>query len=115
MKILLQLVKPKYFIPVHGEYRQLFRHSALAEQLGAVGSQIFLLESGQPVEFTADGGAHRRDPVVAGRVMVDSGSLEEIEEVVIRDPAAFVGRWRRGSDHGDQQAHRACWKRRPKS
>jgi ribonuclease J len=85
MKILLQLVRPKYFIPVHGEYRQLFRHSALAEQLGAVGSQIFLLESGQPVEFTADGGAHRRDAVQAGRVMVDSGSLEEIEEVVVRD------------------------------
>jgi ribonuclease J len=85
MKILLQLVRPKYFVPVHGEYRQLFRHSALAEQLGAVGSQIFLLESGQPVEFTADGGAHRREPVIAGRVLVDSGSLEEIEEVVIRD------------------------------
>jgi ribonuclease J len=85
MKILLQLVKPKYFIPVHGEYRQLFRHSALAEQLGAVGGQIFLRESGQPVEFTPDGGAHRRDQVQAGRVMVDSGSLEEIEEVVIRD------------------------------
>jgi ribonuclease J len=85
MKILLQLVRPKYFVPVHGEYRQLFRHSALAEQLGAVGGQIFLLESGQPVEFTADGGAHRREPVTAGRVLVDSGSLEEIEEVVIRD------------------------------
>jgi ribonuclease J len=85
MKILLQLVKPKYFIPVHGEYRQLFRHAALAEQLGAVGSQIFLIESGQPIEFTPDGGAHRREPITAGRVCVDSGSLEEIEEVVIRD------------------------------
>jgi len=84
-KLLLQLVRPKYFIPIHGEYRQLFRHAALAEQLGAVGSQIFLLESGQPVEFTADGTAHRREPVTAGRVLVDSGSLEEIEEVVIRD------------------------------
>jgi ribonuclease J len=85
MKILLQLVKPKYFIPVHGEYRQLFRHAALAEQLGAVGSQIFLIESGQPIEFTANGGAHRREPITAGRVCVDSGSLEEIEDVVIRD------------------------------
>lgn len=85
MKILLQLVKPKYFIPVHGEYRQLFRHSALAEQLGAVGSEIFLIESGQPIEFTADGGARKREPVPAGRVCVDSGSLEEIEDVVIRD------------------------------
>ena len=57
MKILLQLVRPKYFIPLHGEYRQLFRHAALAEQVGAVSGEIFLLESGQPVEFTADGGA----------------------------------------------------------
>jgi ribonuclease J len=85
MKILLQLVKPKFFVPMHGEYRQLFQHAALAEQLGAVGSEIFLLESGQPVEFTADGRAYRREPVTAGRVLVDSGSLEEIEEVVIRD------------------------------
>ena len=85
MKILLQLVRPKYFIPLHGEYRQLFQHAALAEQVGAVSGEIFLLESGHPVEFTADGGAYRREPVTAGRVCVDSGSLEEIEDVVIRD------------------------------
>jgi ribonuclease J len=84
MKILLQLVRPRYFIPLHGEYRQLFRHAALAQQVGAVAGEIFLLESGQPIEFTADG-AFRREPVQAGRVFVDSGSLEEIEEVVIRD------------------------------
>ena len=85
MKILLQLVRPKYFVPLHGEYRHLFRHAALAEQVGAVSGEIFLLESGHPVEFTADGSAYRREPVAAGRVCVDSGSLEEIEDVVIRD------------------------------
>jgi ribonuclease J len=85
MKILLQLVKPKFFIPLHGEYRQLFRHAALAEQMAAVSGEIFLLESGQPIEFTEDGRAYRREPVTAGRVLVDSGSLEEIEEVVVRD------------------------------
>jgi ribonuclease J len=85
MKILLQLVRPKYFIPLHGEYRQLFQHAAMAEQVGAVSGQIFLLESGHPLEFTADGRALEREPVPAGRVMVDSGSLEEIEDVVIRD------------------------------
>jgi ribonuclease J len=84
MKLLLNLVKPKYFIPLHGEYRQLFRHAALAQQVGAVGGEIFLMESGQVLEFTADG-AFRREPVTAGRVLVDSGSLEEIEEVVIRE------------------------------
>jgi ribonuclease J len=83
-KLLLQLVKPKYFIPIHGEYRHLFRHAALAHQLGAVSEEILLIEDGRPIEFTEDG-AHRRDPVTAGRVCVDSGSLEEIEDVVIRD------------------------------
>jgi len=83
-KLVLQLVKPRYFIPVHGEYRHLFRHAALAHQLGCVSGEILLIEDGQSVEFTEDG-AYRREPVTAGRVCVDSGSLEEIEEVVIRD------------------------------
>jgi ribonuclease J len=83
-KLMLQLVKPKYFIPVHGEFRHLFRHAALASQLGVVSGEILLIEDGQQIEFTEDG-AYRRDPVTAGRVCVDSGSLEEIEDVVIRD------------------------------
>ena len=83
-KLILQLVRPKYFIPVHGEYRHLFRHAALAAQLGCVSGEILLMEDGQVLEFNEDG-AYRRDPVTAGRVLVDSGSLEEIEEVVVRD------------------------------
>ncbi|HTP69457.1 MAG TPA: ribonuclease J [Dongiaceae bacterium] len=83
-KMILRLVKPKYFIPVHGEYRHLFRHAALAHQLGCVSGEILLLENGKVIEFTEDG-AYRRDPVTAGRVLVDSGSLEEIEEMVVRD------------------------------
>jgi ribonuclease J len=83
-RLILRLVKPKYFIPVHGEYRHLFRHAALAHQLGAVGSEILLLEDGKVIEFTEDG-VFRREPVTAGRILVDSGSLEEIEEIVVRD------------------------------
>ena len=83
-KLMLQLVRPRYFIPIHGEYRQLFRHAALAHQLGVVSGEILLIEDGQPIEFTADS-ARRVEPVTAGRVCVASGSLEEIEEVVIRD------------------------------
>jgi ribonuclease J len=83
-KLILRLVKPKYFIPVHGEYRHLFRHAALAHQLGAVSEEILLMEDGKCIEFTEDG-AYRRDPVTAGRVLVDSGSLEEIEAIVVRD------------------------------
>jgi ribonuclease J len=83
-KLMLQLVKPKYFIPIHGEYRQLFRHAAIAHQLGVVSGEIMLLEDGHPIEFT-EHGAFRREPIPVGRVCVDSGSLEEIEEFVIRD------------------------------
>ena len=60
-------------------------YGIVAEQVGAVSGQIFLLETGHPIEFTADGEAHKREAVPAGRVMVDSGSLEEVEDVVIRD------------------------------
>lgn len=84
LKLILNLVRPQYFIPIHGEYRQLFRHAALAHHVGAVSGEIILAETGQPIEFTEEG-AFRREPVAAGRVCVDSGSLEEIEDVVIRD------------------------------
>jgi ribonuclease J len=83
-KLLLNLVRPRYFIPIHGEFRQLFRHAGLAHTVGVVSGEILLIEDGQPIEFTDDA-AYRREPVTAGRVCVDSGSLEEIEEVVIRD------------------------------
>jgi ribonuclease J len=83
-KLMLNLVRPRYFIPVHGEYRQLFRHAALAHTVGSVSEEILLIEDGQPIEFTEDA-AYRREPVTAGRICVDSGSLEEIEEFVIRD------------------------------
>jgi len=84
LKMILNLVRPRYFIPMHGEYRMLFRHAALAHQVGSVSGEIFVLEDGHPVEFTEEG-AFRREPVKAGRRLVDSGSLEEIEEIVIRD------------------------------
>jgi len=88
LKLILNLVRPRYFVPIHGEYRQLFRHAALGHQVGAVSGEILILEDGQPLEFTREGATvrvTRREAIPAGRVCVDSGSLEEIEEVVIRD------------------------------
>ena len=84
LKLLINLVRPRHFIPVHGEYRQLFRHAALAHQVGTVSGDILLLEDGQVLEFTKSG-VTRREAVPTGRVCVDSGSLEEIEDIVIRD------------------------------
>ena len=84
LKMVLNLVRPRFFIPVHGEYRQLFRHAAMVEQMGVVPGRVMLVENGQQIELTRDT-ASIRETVPAGRVCVDSGSLEEVEEAVIRD------------------------------
>jgi len=84
LKLVLNLVRPRYFFPIHGEYRQLFRHAAMVEQMGVVSGRVMLIENGQQVEMTSTA-ASVRGTVPAGRVCVDSGSLEEIEDAVIRD------------------------------
>src|SRR5207245_7294186 len=81
-KLILNLVRPRYFTPLHGEYRQLFRHAALAQQVGAVSGEVLLLEDGHPIEFTEDG-AYRREPVAVGGVWVDSG-VQGVNETVVR-------------------------------
>ena len=86
MKLVLNLVRPKYFVPVHGEYRQLSRHLGLAAEVQGSGLEgSFLLESGDVLEIDSEG-ARRRESVPVGRVLIDSGTGDEIvEEVVIRD------------------------------
>jgi ribonuclease J len=85
LKLLINLVRPKYFIPIHGEYRQLKLHAALAASMpGAVGS-IFLLQSGEILEFD-ELGARKAGTVPVGRVCIDSGSTGDVvEELIISD------------------------------
>ncbi len=85
LKLLINLVKPRYFIPIHGEYRQLRLHADLARSMhGAVG-QVLLMESGDVMEFD-ELGARKIDKVPVGRVCIDSGSRGDIvEDLVIKD------------------------------
>jgi ribonuclease J len=85
LKLLINLVKPRYFIPIHGEYRQLRLHADLARSMhGAVG-QVLLMESGDVLEFD-ELGARKIDKVPVGRVCIDSGSRGDIvEDLVIKD------------------------------
>jgi ribonuclease J len=86
LKLILSLVRPKYFMPVHGEYRQLSQHARLAETVlnGSI-EQTFILESGECLEIDQYG-ARRGGNVPVGRVCIDSGSVDEVvEELVIRD------------------------------
>ncbi|MBL8227954.1 MAG: ribonuclease J [Bryobacterales bacterium] len=86
LKLILNLVRPKYFMPVHGEYRQLSRHAALAQGLGYAGiKESFVIESGETLEIDRFG-ARKGEKVNVGRVCIDSGSVDEVvEDLVIRD------------------------------
>jgi ribonuclease J len=85
LKLIINLVKPRYFIPIHGEYRQLRRHGELAASMhGAVG-QVLQIESGDVLEFD-ELGARKAGRVTVGRVCIDSGSMADVvEDLVIRD------------------------------
>ncbi len=85
LKLIINLVKPRYFIPIHGEFRQLRRHAELAASMkGSVG-QVISLESGDILEFD-EAGARKTGRVPVGRVCIDSGSRTDVvEDLVIRD------------------------------
>ncbi|HEY2391788.1 MAG TPA: ribonuclease J [Candidatus Angelobacter sp.] len=84
-KLIMNLVKPRYFIPIHGEYRQLRIQAEMARQMpGSVG-QVLMLESGDVMEFD-DLGARKLDKVTVGRICIDSGSRTDVvEDLVIKD------------------------------
>jgi ribonuclease J len=85
LKLIINLVKPRYFIPIHGEYRQLRRHAEMAAAMhGAVGSVIHM-ESGDVLEFD-ELGARKAGRVTVGRICIDSGSRTDVvEDLIIKD------------------------------
>src|ERR1700724_3868177 len=86
LRLVLNLVRPKYFVPVHGEYRQLAKHAQLAQHLSHLGlEETFILESGQTLVIDSQG-ARKGETVTVGRVCIDSGSIGDVvEDLVIRD------------------------------
>jgi ribonuclease J len=90
LKLMLGLTKPRYFIPMHGEFRMLVQHGRLAVDCGVEPQNIFIIENGQPIEFLSDGSARRGEPVAAGYVFVDGLSVGEVGDVVLRDRRALA-------------------------
>lgn len=84
LKLMLNMVRPKYFVPIHGEYRHLTYHSTLAEKVGIPRENIFLLENGEVLEIS-DSGASRNGKVSAGRVFIDGKGMGDVEDMVLRD------------------------------
>ncbi len=86
MKLVLNLLRPRFFMPIHGEYRQLSKHARLADHLRFAGLEdAFVMDSGEILELDQKG-ARKAGKVQVGRVCIDSGSLDDVvQEVVIRD------------------------------
>jgi ribonuclease J len=85
LKLIINLVKPKYFIPIHGEYRQLKLHAEMAGAMHSSVGSVMLIESGDILEFD-ELGARKAGRVNVGRVCIDSGSRTDVvEDLIIKD------------------------------
>lgn len=84
LKLLLRLVRPRYFVPIHGEYRHLVRHRAVAQTAGMRPESTFLIEDGNVLQVDAEA-ARIVEPVQAGRVFVDGKGIGDVEDIMLRD------------------------------
>lgn len=84
LKMLLNMVKPTYFVPVHGEFRHLYYHADLARQTGVAAENVFIMEDGDVLELTADS-ARIAGRVQAGMIFVDGLAVGDFQDVVLRD------------------------------
>jgi ribonuclease J len=83
-KLILSLLKPRYLVPVHGEFRHLRHHADTGKSLGIPPENIFILENGGRLEFN-EGRARRIDSVPAGMFLVDAGAVADTPESVMRE------------------------------
>jgi len=84
LKLMHALTKPKYFMPIHGEYRHLIRHKELAEELGMKSENIFVSEIGKVIEIDKDG-AKFNGTVPSGKVLIDGSGIGDVGNIVLRD------------------------------
>ncbi|MFD1030958.1 ribonuclease J [Metaplanococcus flavidus] len=84
LKMMLNMMKPKYFIPIQGEYKMLIAHSKLAQQVGLQKSQIFIADKGDIVEYKA-GKVRMSGRVTAGNVLIDGIGIGDVGNIVLRD------------------------------
>jgi ribonuclease J len=84
LKMLLNVVRPHFFVPVHGEYRHLYFHAKLARETGIPADNIFIMENGDVLELTSDE-ARLAERVQAGMIFVDGMAMGNLRDLVLRD------------------------------
>ena len=85
LTIMLSMIKPRYFIPVHGEYRHLVRHAQLAREMGVASKNVFVMQNGDVLKFKGKSNASVEGRVQAGAVLVDGIALGEFEGGLLRE------------------------------
>lgn len=85
LKLMHSLIKPKYFVPVHGEYRHLKKHSNIAEKLGYDPSHIFILENGNVLSLTSNSAEKLKEEVPSQAIYVDGLGVGDVGNIVLRD------------------------------
>jgi ribonuclease J len=91
LAIMLDAVKPKFFVPVHGEYRHLVKHRELALNHGVSAERAIILEDGQPITFLEDGGIRLEDPIEVDQVYVDGKGVGDVGQSVLKERQLLAG------------------------
>ncbi len=86
--MMIYLTKPRYFIPIHGEYRHLTLHARLAEQVGILKSNILIAENGQVIEFDESGGKIS-ESIATGRVLIDGKGIGDVGKSILKERRAL--------------------------
>jgi ribonuclease J len=89
LKLMLSLIRPTYFVPIHGEYRQLARHARIAKMVSP-GTKVVLAENGNVIRVD-EGGARVADTIAAGRILIDGTRSGEVGDEVLRDRRHLAG------------------------
>ena len=84
LKLMLNLIKPRYFMPIHGEYRHLIYHSMLAKKMDIPKENIFIMQNGDVLEIN-DSEARKSGNINSGRIFIDGKGYGDVEEMVLRD------------------------------
>lgn len=85
LKLMHSLTKPKYFMPIHGEYRHLIQHKELAEGLGMSSENIFVSDIGKVIEIDENGAKFASEPIPAGKILIDGSGAGDVGNIVLRD------------------------------
>ncbi len=91
LKVMLETVRPKFFLPVHGEYRHLVKHRRLAVASGVAEERALVLENGEPISFLADGSLRREESCPAEKTLVDGKGVGDVGQTVLKERQLLGG------------------------